>query len=96
MFGRMSSTYRRLKLRVVFFVVLSFSVLFVWKLEQATDQLRLVWDSLLANYGLGFLIPSLCVSIGVFCAKKKREFLKKSKKFTSVNSTVKRKTYQKS
>lgn len=75
MFGRMSSTYTRLKLRVVFFVVLSFSVLFVWKLEQATDQLRLVWDSLLANYGLGFLIPSLCVSIGVFCAKKKREFL---------------------
>lgn len=75
MFGRMSSTYTRLKLRLVVLVVLSFSVLFVWKVEQATDQLRLAWDSLLATYGLGFLIPGLCVATGVFCATKKREFL---------------------
>ena len=75
MFGRMSSTYTRLKLRLVVLVVLSFSVLFVWKVEQATDQLRLAWNSLLATYGLGFLIPGLCVAIGIFCATKKREFL---------------------
>ena len=75
MFGRMSSTYTRLKLRMVVLVVLSFSVLFVWKVEQATDQLRLAWNSLLATYGLGFLIPGLCVAIGIFCATKKREFL---------------------
>tara|TARA_B100001750_G_scaffold247509_1_gene273516 strand:+ start:18884 stop:21067 length:2184 start_codon:yes stop_codon:yes gene_type:complete len=43
--------------------------------EQATDQLRLAWNSLLATYGLGFLIPGLCVAIGIFCATKKREFL---------------------
>tara|TARA_Y100000588_G_scaffold382391_1_gene469774 strand:+ start:58 stop:2310 length:2253 start_codon:yes stop_codon:yes gene_type:complete len=60
---------------LIVLIVLSFSVLFVWKVEQATDQLRLALDSLLATYGLGFLIPGLCVAIGVFCATKKREFL---------------------
>ena len=65
------------KLRFILVFVISVGILFIWNIEKLTNQIYQTKDLLLANFGMGFVMPGLCISTMIFCWALKREILSK-------------------